>query len=207
MSCHCEHCRTGSAYIRFRWHLRESLRKNDGWAMKEARLCLHYGEVSIGPVINLHIRDSEDSPRPAFYEVTLPYLAAMYIEQTIIWWLHLRGNMNLAISGLYERMREKEKLSGLWFPYCTFSASGEAVAIETKLRIMEIVTIEPTALYLQSINFLTPLPNSPTPSRYIPSSEYGKRGRYDPGPVFGCGNQLFDLYPQATNQTSHTIGN
>jgi len=187
--------------------LRESLQNNDGWAMKKARLCLYYGEVSIGPVINLHIKDSKDPPCSAFYEVTLSYLAAMYIEQTILWWLHLRGNVNLAVSGLYERMREKEKLSDLWFPYCTFSASGEADAIETKLRIMEIATVEPAELYLQSINFLTPLPNNPTPRQYIPSSDYGKRGRYDPGPVFGCGNQLFDLYPQTTDQGNHAMGN
>tara|TARA_Y100001970_G_scaffold144323_1_gene177240 strand:+ start:495 stop:890 length:396 start_codon:yes stop_codon:yes gene_type:complete len=127
----------------------------------------------------------------------------MYIEQAVIWWLHLRGNVNLAVSGLYEQMHEKDKLSGLWFPYSTFSASGEAVAIETKLRIIEIATMEPNALHSQSINFLASLPNKPTPRQYVPSKKSGKRGRYDPGPVFGYGNQIFDLYSQEINK--HTI--
>ena len=195
MSCHCEHCQTGSSYIRFRWHLRESLRKNDGWAMKQARLCLSYGEISIGPVINLRIRDDDDSPHPAFYEITLSYLTAMFVEQMMIWWLHLRGNAELATSGLYKQMKESEKLSGLWPPYSTFSASGEAVAIEGKLHIAKIAAGDPTTLYMQSMQFLTPVPNSPTPKQYVLASDYGKRGRYDPGPVFGCGTQLSDLYP------------
>jgi len=172
--------------------------------MKETKLCLNYGEISIGPVISLCIQDDEEPPRPAFYEVRLPYLTAMFIEQVVIWWLHLRGNTNLATSGLYRRMRESEKLSGLWFPYCTFTASGEAVAIETKLQIMKITAVDPTALYLQSIKSLTPLPNSPTPIQYIPAEDYGKRGRYDPGPVFGCGTQLFDLFPTANKEITAT---
>ena len=172
--------------------------------MKKARLCLSYGKISIGPVINLRIRDDDGSPQSAFYEVRLPYLTAMFIEQVVIWWLHLRGNTNLATSGLYRRMRESEKLSGLWFPYCTFTASGEAVAIETKLQIMKITAVDPTALYLQSIKSLTPLPNSPTPIQYIPAEDYGKRGRYDPGPVFGCGTQLFDLFPTANKEITAT---
>ena len=168
--------------------------------MKKAKLCLHYGEVSIGPVVALHVQDVGDSTHSVFYETTLPYLITMYIEQAVIWWLHLRGNVNLAVSGLYEQMHEKDKLSGLWFPYSTFSAAGEAVAIESKLRIIEIATMEPNELYSRSISFLASLPNSPTPRQYVPSNESGKRGRYDPGPVFGYGNQIFDLYPQETTK-------
>ena len=163
--------------------------------MKKARLCLSYGEVSIGPVINLRIRDDDDSAYSAFYEITLSYLTAMFVEQVMIWWFHLRGNTELATSGLYKRMKESEKLSGLWPPYSTFSTSGEAIAIEGKLHIAKIVATDPKALYMQSMSFLTPLPNSPTPKQYVFASDYGKRGRYDPGPVFGWGTQLSDLYP------------
>ncbi len=107
--------------------------------MKKARLCLSYEEISIGPVINLRIRDHDSSPYSAFYEITLSYLTAMFVEQVMIWWFHLRGNTELATSGLYKRMKESEKLSGLWPPYSTFSASGEATAIEGKLHIAKIV--------------------------------------------------------------------
>ena len=145
MNCHCEHCRTGSSYIRFRWHLRESLRNNDGWARKKAKLCLSFGEISIGPVINLRIRDDDGPSYTVFYEITLSYLTAMFVEQVMIWWLHLRGNTELAASGLYKRMKDSEKLSGLWPPYSTFSTSGEAIAIEGKLHIAKIVATDPKA--------------------------------------------------------------
>ena len=207
MDCHCEYCLSGSSHIRFRWHLRESLRNKDGWAVKTAWLCLNYRDLSIGPVVNVHLRDTESPTYPAFYSVELPYLAAMYVEQMILWWLTLRGNKSLATSGLYGEMNDREKLEGLWFPHCTFSTTGEAVAIETKLQIIEIATLKPSQLYSQSIKFLTPIPNNPTPKQYIPVRQYGKRGRYDPGPVFGYGNQLFDLRPPTTDQKNHTIDN
>ncbi len=206
MECRCEYCLSGSLQVRFRWHLRESLRNKDGQAVKTARLFLNYRDLSIGPVINVHIKDTESPTHPAFYSVELPYLAAMCVEQTILWWLTLRGNQSLAKSGLYEQMNDREKLECLWFPYCTFSATGEAVAIETKLQIIEMASLKPSQLYSQSIKFLTPIPNTPTPKRYMPVGQYGKRGRYDPGPVFGHGNQLFDLRPPTTDQKNHTIG-
>jgi len=163
--------------------------------MKKAKLCLSYGEISIGPVINLRIRDDDGPSYTAFYEITLSYLTAMFVEQVMIWWLHLRGNTELAGSGLYKRMKDSEKLSGLWPPYSTFSTSGEAIAIEGKLHIIKMAGTDPATLHWQILKFLTPLPNSPTPKQYVVAGDYGKRGRYDPGPVFGWGTQLSDLYP------------
>ncbi|GIR36017.1 MAG: hypothetical protein CM15mP49_14020 [Actinomycetota bacterium] len=37
-----------------------------------------------------------------------------------------------------------------------------------------------------------PIPNDPTKEQYIPPEKQGKRGKYDPGPVFGTSINFYE---------------
>ena len=97
----------------------------------------------------------------------------------------MSGNKNLAETALYNNLKDSEKLSGVWPPHFSFLVNGEAAAIEAKVQIKRLLRVNRVDLFRESIFFLRPIPNDPTKEQYVPPERQGKRGKYDPGPVFG----------------------
>ncbi len=168
-----------------RWELRESLRLNNQQAQKEVAVSLFYSELSIGPVLAISIAGNLPTTFPAFCSVKLPRLTAAYVQHVLIWWLTLRDNPNLGESGIYNNLHDEEKIAGIWNPHSSFLVAGEATAIETKLQLRKFVNMDSNSLFRESSKFLNPLGNNPTRKLYVSRDNLGKRGKFDPGPVFG----------------------
>ncbi len=168
-----------------RWELRESLRLNNRQAQKEVAVSLFYSELSIGPVLAISIAGDLPTTLSAFCSVELPRLTAAYVQHVLIWWLTLGDNPNLGESGIYNDLHDEEKIAGIWNPHSSFLVAGEATAIETKLQLRKFVDMDSNSLFRESFKFLSPLGNDPTRKLYVSPDKLGKRGKFDPGPVFG----------------------
>ena len=168
-----------------RWQFREILRSCDYQDQTVVRLSLFYSQLSIGPVLAIAVTQNLPQTRTVFYSVELLPLIAAYIQHILTWSLTLRNNQNVGESGIYNKLTDEEKIVGTWSPHFSFLVNGESAAIETKLQIRKILDIEPNSLRNESFRFLRPLTNDPTEKRYVTPNNRGKRGKFDPGPVFG----------------------
>jgi len=169
-----------------RWEMRSQFRDNPQHEFnQQIDIFLYYDELSIGPVLAITTEvNTECIPKP-FHTFTAPILVAKYIQHLLVWWLTLTGNKNLAEAGLYNDLLNHEKLSECWIPHFSFLVNGEATAIETKVNAGKLLRLENSDLLQRVECFLDPIPNDPTKAQYIPPERQGKRGKYDPGPVFG----------------------
>lgn len=169
-----------------RWEMRNLLKNNKGQELKEKiDLCLYYSELSIGPVLAISTGIKLTGKIDPFHAFKAPVMSARYIQHLLVWWLTLTGNKNLAETALYNNLRDHEKLLGCWSPHFSFLVSGEATAIETKVNTRKLLHIQESELLQKITYFLKPISNDPTKKQYIPPERQGKRGKYDPGPVFG----------------------
>ena len=169
-----------------RWEMRNLLKNNKGQELKEKiDLCLYYSELSIGPVLAISTGIKLADKIDPFHTFKAPVMSARYIQHLLVWWLTLTGNKNLAETALYNNLRNHEKLLGSWSPHFSFLVSGEATAIETKVNTRKLLHIQESELLQKITYFLKPISNDPTKKQYIPPERQGKRGKYDPGPVFG----------------------
>ncbi|MEG3585747.1 MAG: hypothetical protein VX353_00475 [Actinomycetota bacterium] len=172
-------------HTHFRWQFRDMLRSKKYDQEMTATLLLSYSKLSIGPVLSVSVADNSSQKSGSFYSVELPQLIATYIQHVLVWWLTLRGSQNLGESGVYGNLTDEEKIGGAWSPHFSFLVNGESTAIETKIQIRKILETGLSALRTGSQEFLRPLPNDPTKKQYISPENRGKRGKFDPGPVFG----------------------
>ena len=172
-------------HIPFRWQFRDMLRSSEYDQKITAELLLSYSKLSIGPVLSISVAHNPLQKSGFFYSIELPQLIAIYIQHVLVWWLTLRGNQNLGESGAYGNLTDEEKIDRAWSPHFSFLVNGEATAIETKIQIQKILETGLSSLCAEIQNFLRPLPNDPTKNQYISPEKRGKRGKFDPGPVFG----------------------
>ena len=172
-------------HTHFRWQFRDMLRSKKYDQEMTATLLLSYSKLSIGPVLSDSVADNSSQKSGSFYSVELPQLIATYIQHVLVWWLTLRGDQNLGESGTYRNLTDEEKIDRTWSPHFSFLVNGESTAIETKVQIQKILEAELSPLCTEIQDFLRPLPNDPTRNQYISPEKRGKRGKFDPGPVFG----------------------
>ena len=169
-----------------RWQMRNLYREQAQLRVgPKADLVLSYSELSIGPVFSVSTQPSKIKDFTPFHTFDLPIVLATYIQHLLVWSLTLSGNKNLAETALYNNLKDSEKLSGAWPPHFSFLVNGEAAAIEAKVQIKRLLRVNRADLFRESIFFLRPIPNDPTKEQYVPPERQGKRGKYDPGPVFG----------------------
>ena len=169
-----------------RWQMRNLYREQAQLRVgPKADLVLSYSELSIGPVFSVSTQPSKIKDFAPFHIFKLPIVLATYIQHLLVWSLTLSGNKNLAETALYNNLKDSEKLSGVWPPHFSFLVNGEAAAIEAKVQIKRLLRVNRADLFRESIFFLRPIPNDPTKEQYVPPERQGKRGKYDPGPVFG----------------------
>lgn len=174
-----------SQHIPFRWQFRDMLRSNKYDQKIMAELLLSYSKLSIGPVLSVSVTHSPSQKSGFFYSIELPQLIATYIQHVLVWWLTLRGDQNLGESGTYRNLTDEEKIDRTWSPHFSFLVNGESTAIETKVQIQKILEAELSPLCTEIQDFLRPLSNDPTRKQYVSPEKRGKRGKFDPGPVFG----------------------
>ena len=152
---------------------------------RKTSLSLHYSELSIGPVLAISTDIDATHKLKPFYTFTAPLVFAKYIQHLLVWSLTLTGNQNLAETALYNNLQEHEKIMQCWSPHFSFLVNGEATAIEAKVNTKKLLRLSESDLLEKVSHFLKPIPNDPTKEQYIPPERQGKRGKYDPGPVFG----------------------
>tara|TARA_B100000035_G_scaffold277350_1_gene255593 strand:- start:464 stop:1177 length:714 start_codon:yes stop_codon:yes gene_type:complete len=169
-----------------RWEMRNLHRENPGQEFtQQIDISLYYAELSIGPVLSIATGSNMEHMLKPFQTFTAPIVVAKYIQHLLVWWLTLTGNKNLAEAALYNNLLDHEKLSGCWLPHFSFLVNGEATAIEAKVNARKLLCLNESDLLEKVSHFLKPIPNDPTKEQYIPPEKQGKRGKYDPGPVFG----------------------
>ena len=169
-----------------RWEMRKLCQSDTGQKLKrKAKLSLHYSELSIGPVLAISTDIDATHKLKPFYTFKTPFVFAKYIQHLLVWSLTLAGNQNLAETALYNNLQEHEKIMQCCSPHFSFLVNGEATAIETKVNTQRLLRLSESDLLEKVSYFLKPIPNDPTKEQYIPPERQGKRGKYDPGPVFG----------------------
>ena len=174
-----------------RWEMRNLYQSDTGQRLKQrTSLSLHYSELSIGPVLGISTDIDTTHNLTPFYTFKAPFIFAKYIQHLLVWSLTLTGNQNLAETALYNDLQEHEKLMQCCSPHFAFLVNGEATAIETKVNTKKLLRLSESDLLEKVSYFLKPIPNDPTKELYIPPERQGKRGKYDPGPVFGTSIDL-----------------
>ena len=169
-----------------RWEMRNLYQSDAGQKLKrKTSLSLHYSELSIGPVLAISTDIDTTHKLKPFYTFTTPLVFAKYIQHLLVWSLTLTGNQNLAETALYNNLQEHERIMQCWSPHFSFLVNGEATAIEAKVNTKKLLRLSESDLLEKASHFLKPIPNDPTKEQYIPPERQGKRGKYDPGPVFG----------------------
>ena len=169
-----------------RWEIRNLHQSDADQKLKQkTNLSLYYSDLSIGPVLAISTDIDTTHKLKPFYTFKAPFIFAKYTQHLLVWSLTLTGNQNLAETALYNNLQEHEKIVQCWSPHFSFLVNGEATAIETKINTQKLLRLSESDLLKKISYFLKPIPNDPTKEQYTPPKRQGKRGKYDPGPVFG----------------------